>query len=114
MTFPHVDASSLLMCAGITTFNAIRNRRGTAGRRGRHPRTWGGLGHLGVQYAAKMGFHTVGNSVQARERQSRALACELGAATNISIAKLQDPAAELQKLGAQKLFWRPPLSAATR
>ena len=47
------------MCAGLTTFNALRNS-------GARPgdvvaiHGLGGLGHLGVQYAAKMGFHTVG------------------------------------------------------
>ncbi len=48
-----------LMCAGITTYNALRNSGARAGDvvavLG-----LGGLGHLGVQYAAKMGFKTVG------------------------------------------------------
>ena len=55
---PAVDAAPL-MCAGLTTFNALRNSGARAGDvvavLG-----LGGLGHLGVQYAAKMGFHTVG------------------------------------------------------
>jgi len=55
---PFVDAAPL-MCAGLTTFNALRNSGARAGDvvavLG-----LGGLGHLGVQYAAKMGFHTVG------------------------------------------------------
>src|SRR5262245_44444055 len=48
-----------LMCAGITTFNALRN---SGARPGDVVAVLGlgGLGHLGVQYAAKMGFHTVG------------------------------------------------------
>ena len=55
---PSVDAAPL-MCAGVTTFNALRNS-------GARPGDvvailgLGGLGHLGVQYAAKMGFQTVG------------------------------------------------------
>src|SRR5207249_10467462 len=53
------------------------------------------LGHLGVQYAAKMGFHTVGI---ARGQDKEALACQLGAAAYIN-SQAQDPAAELQKLG---------------
>ena len=50
------DAAPLL-CAGITTFNALRN----AGRAGDTVAIQGigGLGHLGVQYARKMGFRTV-------------------------------------------------------
>src|SRR5439155_11066834 len=55
---PPIDAAPL-MCAGLTTFNALRNSGARAGEvvavHG-----LGGLGHLGVQYAAKMGFHTVG------------------------------------------------------
>ena len=52
-----VDAAPLL-CAGITTFNALRNTDA------KPPDTvailgLGGLGHLGVQFAAKMGFNTV-------------------------------------------------------
>src|SRR5262249_44880235 len=47
-----------LMCAGITTFNALRN---SGARPGDVVGVLGigGLGHLGVQYAAKMGFKTV-------------------------------------------------------
>src|SRR5947199_3529502 len=54
---PSPDAAPL-MCAGLTTFNAIRN----SGARGGDLVAilgLGGLGHLGVQYAAKMGFRTV-------------------------------------------------------
>ena len=53
-----VDAAPL-MCAGVTTFNALRNSGGTAGDLVA-VLGLGGLGHLGVQYAARMGFHTVG------------------------------------------------------
>ena len=53
-----VDAAPL-MCAGLTTFNALRN---SGARPGDVVAVLGlgGLGHLGVQYASKMGFHTVG------------------------------------------------------
>ncbi len=47
-----------LLCAGVTTFNALRN----AGARPGDTvavQGIGGLGHLGIQYAAKMGFRTV-------------------------------------------------------
>jgi D-arabinose 1-dehydrogenase-like Zn-dependent alcohol dehydrogenase len=55
----------------------------------------GGLGHLGVQYAAKMGFRTVGI---ARGKDKEALARQLGAVHYID-SQSSDPAAELTKLG---------------
>ena len=69
-----VDAAPL-MCAGITTFNALRN---SGARPGDVVAVLGlgGLGHLGVQYAAKMGFHTVGI---ARGKDKEPLARQLGA-----------------------------------
>jgi D-arabinose 1-dehydrogenase-like Zn-dependent alcohol dehydrogenase len=86
-----------IMCAGLTTFNALRNSGARAGDvvaiLG-----LGGLGHLGVQYAAKMGYHTVGI---ARGRDKEPLARELGAARYID-SQATDPAAELQKLGGAK------------
>jgi D-arabinose 1-dehydrogenase-like Zn-dependent alcohol dehydrogenase len=60
----------------------------------------GGLGHLGVQYAAKMGFFTVGI---ARGRDKEPLARELGAAEYID-SQSQDAAAELQRLGGAKVI----------
>ena len=88
-----------LMCAGLTTFNALRNS-------GAKPGDvvavlgLGGLGHLAVQYAANMGFRTVGI---ARGTDKEALARELGASVYIdSVAA--DPAAELQKLGGAKVI----------
>ena len=59
----------------------------------------GGLGHLGVQYVAKMGFRTV---VIARGTDKGELAKKLGADVYIDNMK-QDPAAELQKLGGAKV-----------
>ena len=94
-------AAAPLMCAGLTTFNALRNSGARAGDvvavLG-----LGGLGHLGVQYAAKMGFHTVGI---ARGKDKEPLARQLGAAVYID-SQAGDPAAELQKLGARRSFWR--------
>jgi D-arabinose 1-dehydrogenase-like Zn-dependent alcohol dehydrogenase len=79
-----------LMCAGITTFNALRNSGARAGDvvavLG-----LGGLGHLGVQYAKKMGFKTVGI---ARGKDKEPLARELGAVHYID-SQAQDPAVEL-------------------
>jgi len=93
---PPVDAAPL-MCAGVTTFNALRN---SGARPGDVVAVLGlgGLGHLGVQYAAKMGFHTVGI---ARGKDKEPLARQLGASLYID-SQAQDPAAELVKLGGAK------------
>ncbi len=90
------DAAPLL-CAGLTTFNALRN---SGARPGDVVAVLGlgGLGHLGVQYAAKMGFLTVGI---ARGKDKESLARELGADQYIDSTS-QNPAAELQKLGGAK------------
>ena len=87
-----------LMCAGVTTFNPLRNS-------GAQPGSLvailgvGGLGHLGIQFAAKMGFKTV---AIARGTDKEPLARQLGASHYID-SKTQDPAAELQKLGGAKV-----------
>jgi D-arabinose 1-dehydrogenase-like Zn-dependent alcohol dehydrogenase len=86
-----------LMCAGVTTFNALRN----SGARGGDTVAilgLGGLGHLGVQFAAKMGFRTV---AIARGADKAPLAKQLGAHHYIDNAK-SDPGAELAKLGGAK------------
>jgi D-arabinose 1-dehydrogenase-like Zn-dependent alcohol dehydrogenase len=87
-----------LMCAGLTTFNALRN---SGARPGDLVAVLGvgGLGHLGVQYAAKMGFRTV---AVARGRDKEALARKLGAAEYID-TQSSDPAVELNKLGGAKV-----------
>ncbi len=86
-----------LMCAGITTFNALRN---SGARPGELVAVLGvgGLGHLGVQFAAKMGFRTV---AIARGADKEPLAKKLGAWRYID-SQNQDPAAELAKLGGAK------------
>lgn len=95
---PPADAAPL-MCAGVTTFNALRNSGAKPGEvvaiLG-----LGGLGHLGVQYAAKMGFHTVGI---ARGKDKEPLARQLGASVYID-SQAQDPAKELLKLGGAKVI----------
>jgi len=90
---PAVDSAPLL-CAGITTFNALRN---SGARPGDVVAVLGlgGLGHLGVQYAAKLGFNTV---AIARGKDKEPLARKLGASIYID-SQTQDPAAELLKLG---------------
>ena len=88
-----VDAAPLL-CAGITTFNSLRN---SGARPGDTVAILGigGLGHLAVQYAAKSGYRTV---AIARGEDKAPLARQLGAHLYIDSTR-QDPAAELQKLG---------------
>jgi D-arabinose 1-dehydrogenase-like Zn-dependent alcohol dehydrogenase len=95
---PPVDAAPL-MCAGLTTFNALRN---SGARPGDVVAVLGlgGLGHLAVQYAAKMGFQTVGI---ARGKDKEALAHQLGASVYFD-SQSQDPAAELLKLGGAKII----------
>ena len=88
-----------LMCAGITTYNALRN---SAARAGDIVGVLGlgGLGHLGVQYAVKMGFKTV---AIARGQDKEALAKQLGAWRYVD-SQASDPAKELQKLGGAKVI----------
>jgi D-arabinose 1-dehydrogenase-like Zn-dependent alcohol dehydrogenase len=95
---PAIEAAPL-MCAGITTYNALRN---SAARPGDVVAVLGlgGLGHLGVQYAARMGFVTVGI---ARGQDKAPLARKLGAQYYID-SQAQDPAAELLKLGGAKVI----------
>jgi D-arabinose 1-dehydrogenase-like Zn-dependent alcohol dehydrogenase len=83
-----------LLCAGVTTFNSLRNS-------GARPNDLvavlglGGLGHLGVQFAAKMGFKTV---AIARGSDKEPLARQLGAHHYID-SQTQDVAAELVRMG---------------
>jgi D-arabinose 1-dehydrogenase-like Zn-dependent alcohol dehydrogenase len=88
-----------LMCAGITTFNALRN---SGARPGDVVAVLGlgGLGHLGVQFAAKLGFHTV---AIARGPDNGPLAKQLGARHYID-SRAEDPAAALRKLGGAKVI----------
>jgi len=93
-----VDAAPL-MCAGITTFNSLRN---SGARPGDTVAVYGlgGLGHLAVQFAAKMGFRTV---AIARGRDKEPLAAKLGAHHYID-SQAQDAAAELTKLGGARVI----------
>jgi len=85
-------------CAGVTTFNALRR---SAARPGDLVAILGlgGLGHLGVQFAAKLGFETV---AIARGADKEALARDLGAHHYIDNAT-QDAAAALRALGGAKV-----------
>jgi D-arabinose 1-dehydrogenase-like Zn-dependent alcohol dehydrogenase len=93
-----VDAGPM-MCAGITTFNALRHSGATPGDLVAILGI-GGLGHLGVQFAAKMGFKTV---AIARGTGKEAHARQLGAWHYID-SQAQNPADELLKLGGAKVI----------
>jgi len=87
------------MCAGVTVFNALRS----SGARGGDVvavHGIGGLGHLGVQYARRMGFETVAIG---RGRDKEPLARKLGAHHYID-SGAGDAAAELQKLGGARVI----------
>src|SRR5712691_7338529 len=88
-----------LMCAGVTTFNCLRN---SGARPGELVAVLGlgGLGYLAVQFAARAGFRTVGI---ARGKDKEPLARELGARHYID-SQAQDPAAELRNLGGAKVI----------
>lgn len=88
-----------LLCAGITTYNSLRN----AGARGGDlvaVQGIGGLGHLGIQWARQLGFHTVAIS---RGSDKADLARKLGAHAYLDAAN-QDVVAELQRLGGARVI----------
>jgi D-arabinose 1-dehydrogenase-like Zn-dependent alcohol dehydrogenase len=89
--------SAPLLCAGITTFNALRN---CGARPGDLVAVHGvgGLGHLAVQFAARLGFRTVAVN---RGRDKEALARSLGAHDYIDGAA-SDPAEALQAMGGAR------------
>lgn len=96
-----------LMCAGITTYNSLRN---SGARPGDLVAVLGigGLGHLGVQFAAKMGFRTV---AIARGKDKEELARRLGARHYID-SQAQDPVEELTRLGGAKVILATVTSSA--
>jgi D-arabinose 1-dehydrogenase-like Zn-dependent alcohol dehydrogenase len=93
------EDSGPLVCAGLTTFNSLRN---SGARPGDLVAVLGigGLGHLGVQYASRMGFRTV---AIARGKDKERLARELGASAYID-SESQNPAEELTRLGGAKVI----------
>ncbi|MGA9149698.1 MAG: alcohol dehydrogenase [Candidatus Nitrosopolaris sp.] len=88
-----------LMCAGITTYNALRN---SGAREGDTVAIIGvgGLGHLGIQFASKMGFKTIAIG---RGKDKEDLVKRLGAAHYID-SKSQNTVEELVKLGGAKII----------
>jgi D-arabinose 1-dehydrogenase-like Zn-dependent alcohol dehydrogenase len=93
------EEAAPLMCAGITTYNALRYS-------GARPgdlvaiQGIGGLGHLGIQFASKSGFATVAIG---RGEENRNLALKLGARVYID-ARSQDAAKELGALGGARVI----------
>jgi D-arabinose 1-dehydrogenase-like Zn-dependent alcohol dehydrogenase len=85
-----------MMCAGVTTYNALRNR---GAREGDVVAIFGvgGLGHLGIQFASKMGFKT---TAIARGKDKE----ELVSAIHYIDSKSQNPVEELVKLGGAKII----------
>jgi D-arabinose 1-dehydrogenase-like Zn-dependent alcohol dehydrogenase len=88
-----------LMCAGITTFNALR-RAGALPSDLVAVQGIGGLGHLGVQFAKKFGYRV---AAIGRGPDNAALAKKLGADVYVDSAAT-DAAAELQKLGGARVI----------
>lgn len=88
-----------LLCAGVTTYNALRH---TGARPGDRVAVLGigGLGHLGVQYARRMGFETVALS---RGPEKEELARELGADSYVD-TEAGDPAQALQDMGGARVI----------
>jgi D-arabinose 1-dehydrogenase-like Zn-dependent alcohol dehydrogenase len=102
-----MDAAPLL-CAGITTFNALRHSGAVPGDLVAVLGI-GGLGHLGIQFANKFGYKV---AAIGRGSENAALAKKLGASVYID-NKVTNPAEELQKLGgAQVILATAPSSKA--
>jgi len=95
---PAVEAAPL-MCAGITTFNSLRNAGARAGDLVA-VQGIGGLGHLGIQYARQMGFHTVAIG---RGADKESLAKKLGAHAYIDTSAVS-AADVLQTMGGARVI----------
>jgi len=93
-----VDAAPLL-CAGATTFSALKQSGATGGETVAIHGI-GGLGHLAIQYANRLGFRTVALS---RGREKESLALKLGAHVYID-TEASDAAKELQALGGARVI----------
>jgi D-arabinose 1-dehydrogenase-like Zn-dependent alcohol dehydrogenase len=89
--------SAPLLCAGVTTFNALRHSGAGPGDLVAVHGV-GGLGHLGIQYAARQGFRTVAVN---RGREKEALALKLGASDYID-STAEDPAKALSAMGGAR------------
>src|SRR5215831_778331 len=97
-----------LLCAGITTYNALRHSGALPGDLVA-VQGIGGLGHLGIQFANKFGYKV---AAIGRGAENSALAKKLGASLYID-SKATNAAEELQKLGgAQVILATAPSSKA--
>jgi len=88
-----------ILCAGITTFNSLRHSGAGAGDLVA-VQGLGGLGHLGVQFASKMGYRTVAIG---RGKDKEALALKLGAARYLDTDAVK-VAEELTKMGGASVI----------
>lgn len=88
-----------ILCAGVTTFNGLRHSGAKSGDLVA-VQGLGGLGHLGVQFASKMGFHTVAIG---RGKDKEALALQLGAARYLDSATT-NAASELAIMGGASVI----------
>jgi D-arabinose 1-dehydrogenase-like Zn-dependent alcohol dehydrogenase len=88
-----------LMCAGVTTFNALRHSGAMPGDLVA-VQGIGGLGHLGIQFANKFAYRV---AAVGRGAENAALAKKLGAHVYID-SSATDAAAELQKLGGARVI----------
>src|SRR6187549_1730755 len=88
-----------LLCAGVTTFNSLRRSGARAGDLVA-VQGLGGLGHLGVQFASKMGYHTVAIG---RGKDKEALALTLGAARYLDTEAV-NAANELARMGGASVI----------
>ncbi|MFD1644577.1 alcohol dehydrogenase catalytic domain-containing protein [Haloarchaeobius litoreus] len=105
---PDAATTAPLLCAGLTSFNALRNADVRPGDLVAVVGI-GGLGHLALQYAHEAGFETVAVS---RGSEKRETALELGAAHFVD-SEAQDPAEALTELGgADLVFATAPASDA--
>jgi D-arabinose 1-dehydrogenase-like Zn-dependent alcohol dehydrogenase len=93
------EEAAPLLCAGITTFNALRTAGAPAGGRVAVLGI-GGLGHLGVQFAQRLGYETI---AVARGTGKESLARELGAHHYVD-STAGDPGEALQALGGVDLI----------
>lgn len=93
------DEAAPMLCAGITTFNSLRNSGARAGDVVAVHGV-GGLGHLGIQYASKLGFMTVAIG---RGKDKETLARKLGANQYIDSATA-DLVEALQHLGGARVI----------
>jgi D-arabinose 1-dehydrogenase-like Zn-dependent alcohol dehydrogenase len=98
-----------LLCAGITTFNSLRHSGAKVGDLVAVQGV-GGLGHLGIQYAAKAGYRVVGIG---RGPENATLAKKLGAHKYID-SKAVNAAEELQKMGGAKVILTTAPNAAAQ